>query len=110
MSQALTQALQFITQAQELEQQILGALSDGDSEKAEHIAFQRQHLIESIPFHEFTEEYPEALLTALQSLQQSHEKLTAMTQEIQKEIERQLSQVQKGKAGSKVYQNISDHQ
>lgn len=105
---ALTQALQLIDEAQALETQILDALREGDTEQAEQLTFKRQYLIESIPFQAFTDPYPQALSTALVSLQQSHEKLATVTLEIRQEIERQLSQVQKGKAGSRVYQKISD--
>ena len=102
-------SLELAHQAQALDQDILQALADGDSEKAEACCLDRQKLIEAIPFAEFRDPPPPALLAALHQLIQNNQELTVVTEKVQLEINQQLSAIKKGKAGSQAYRRISEH-
>lgn len=100
------QTLALIRQAETLQQNIVEALREGNRENAEYLCLQHQQIVLSIPFAELTDELPEKLISALQQLLAGNQTLTAMTKDIQREISQQLSQVQKGIAGSRAYTNI----
>ena len=102
----VTQTLELIEHANRLEQKIIDALSEGDSATAESCCARRQRLIEEIPFSALQEPIPDALLNALGQLLESTKQLTALTENIQREIGAQLSQVKKGIVGSQAYRNI----
>ena len=106
----LEKSLQLIDQACALDQEILDALGQGDSAAAEKYCLQRQQLIHTIPFDQFQEATPPEFLAALSKLQLSNDKLTALTNSVQQEIGQQLAEIQKGIAGSKIYQDINRHE
>lgn len=109
MDSIFQHALKLAQQAQALEAEILHALADGNIEKAEACCMHRQNIIESIPFAEFTESPPTALLEMLQQLLSSNNHMTTVTETVQLEIDQQLRAVKKGKAGSQAYRSINEH-
>lgn len=110
MQSTVERCLHLIHEAESLQQTIMAALSEGDREKAESLCYQHQRAIEAIPFSELTEPLPLELLDALQRLQQGNNQLAKITAEIQIEIGKQLSGVQKGKLGSDAYSSVNKHQ
>lgn len=97
-----------VSAAEKAQQDILDALANGDSESAEVLSNQYQRLLADIRFAELGDPVPTQVVQALQRLQASHSKLTAITEDVQREIGSQLKQVQKGIAGSQAYRDVED--
>lgn len=110
MSSATTTSLQLIQQARQLQELIIAALTEGNREQAEQLCLQHQQLIESIPFRKLPDPIPAELSQALNALQAGNDQLVAVTTDIQEEIRRQLTDVQRGKAGSRAYSDVDRHQ
>lgn len=110
MPTPIERSLAAIRQAEQLQQDILAAISGGDRETAERLSVEHHRIIESIPFGELPEALPAELTDALQRLQSGNAHLMTITAEIQAEIGKQLAGVQKGKQGSQVYSTIDKHQ
>lgn len=106
----LDQSLMLIDKAERLQEQIVDALKAGNSETAETLCQEHQRVITEIPFAELPTEIPQELSQALLRLQRGNDKLTAVTENIQREIGEQLNQVQRGISGSQVYRDIDRHQ
>ena len=106
---SLRHALELVQKAQNMEQKIVDALSEGDSEAAEAHCLERQRTIESIPFADFSGDLPADLQQALQQLQVDNDRLEALVKNIQGKIGQQLTQIKQGIAGSQVYREIDEH-
>lgn len=102
-----TKALLIVQQAIALTQDTFQALADGDSEKANQLAIERQQCLDRLPLQQLPEQTSQPLRDAFEQLQAENSKLIETSEQVQKTIGDELNTLQKGIANTQAYQDVS---
>lgn len=100
-------ALQIVQQAIALTRDTFKALADGDSEKANQLATERQQCLNGLALQELPEQSSPQLRDAFEQLQAENNKLIETSEQVQKTIGDKLNTLQKGITNTQAYQDIS---
>lgn len=99
-------ALLIVQHAIELTRNTFQALADGDSDKANQLAIERQQCLNSLP-QQLPEQNSQPLRDALEQLQTENNKLVETSAQVQQTIGDELNTLTKGIANTQAYQDMS---